>query len=301
MSRFGAPDKSDAPRQHSPDERAADLQRAALRWRAAQCLRYRCAMRFRPVLLVVLAAAFAGVAASLSAQVAPTSNSRMATRADLERLQVSYDQLAASTAYSERTRAKARAQSDEVRRRLRDGDFRVGDRVLLRVDGGVTVNDTFTVSDGPRIEIPGVRQVDLLGVLRAELQTKVTVEVREIVKEATITVRPLTRVAVFGAVTAPGYFSVPSETTLDRLLTLAGGPTENARTDQLRLLRGETVLLRTGEVAEAIAQGRTLEALDARDGDILEMGRRDGGWQTANTLQLLTVLVGPVITFLLLR
>jgi protein involved in polysaccharide export with SLBB domain len=258
-------------------------------------------MRFRLLLLAVLTAAFAGVAASLSAQAAPTANSRMATRAELERLQVSYDQLAASTAYSERTRAKARAQSDEVRRRLRDGDFRVGDRVLLRVDGGVTVNDTFTVSDGPRIEIPGVRQVDLLGVLRAELQTKVTVEVREIVKEATITVRPLTRVAVFGAVTAPGYFSVPSETTLDRLLTLAGGPTENARTDQLRLMRGETVLLRTGEVAEAIAQGRTLEALDARDGDILEMGRRDGGWQTANTLQLLTVLVGPIITFLLLR
>lgn len=258
-------------------------------------------MLLRPALLVVLAAAVAGLVPPLRAQSAVTASSRMATRADLERLQGSYEQLAASTAYSERTRAKARSQAEEVRRRLREGDFRVGDRVLLRVDGGVTVNDTFTVNDGPRIEIPGIRQVELLGVLRSELQTKVTVEVREIVKEATITVRPLTRVAVFGAVTSPGYFSVPSETTLDRLLTLAGGPTENARTDNLRLMRGETVLLRTNEVAAAIAQGRTLEALDMRDGDILEMGRRDGGWQTANTLQLLTVLVGPVITFLLLR
>lgn len=267
----------------------------------AHRLRYRCPMRPRLVHLALLALALAGATRPLPAQVAVTANTRMATRADLERLQGTYEQLAASTAYSERTRSKARAQAEEVRRRLRDGDFRVGDRLLLSVGGAVTVNDTVTVSDGPVIQVAGVRQVELAGVLRSELGTKVTAEVREIVREATVTVRPLTRVAVFGAVTTPGYYSVPAETTLDQLISLAGGPTENARTDRIRLMRGETEVLRASEVFEAIAQGRTLDGLDTHEGDVLEIGRRDQGWQTQNTVQVITVLLSPLITFLLLR
>jgi hypothetical protein len=253
------------------------------------------------LVLVLLAAAVSGGARPLTAQTAVSAQSRMATRTELERLQGSYDQLAASTAYSERTRAKARAQAEEVRRRLRDGDFRVGDRIIVRVDGGVSTNDTLTVSEGPRIQIPRVRQVELAGVLRSELSTKVGIEVREIVKEATVTVQPLTRIAVYGAITEPGYYSVPLETTLDQLISLAGGPTENARPDHLKLMRGETVLLTGSEVMAAIARGETLQGLETRDGDVLELERRDQGWQTQNTVQLLTVFVGPLITFFLLR
>lgn len=173
--------------------------------------------------------------------------------------------------------------------------------MLLRIGGAVAFNDTITVSDGVRLQIPGVRLVELRGVLHSELEPKVTAEVREIVREATVNVRPLMRVAVFGAVTRPGYLSVPPETTLDQLLSLAGGPTANARTEQLRLLRGEVVVMRPGEVFDAIASGLTLDALDVREGDVMDVGRRDQGWQMTNTVQLITVLVSPLITFLLLR
>jgi SLBB domain len=301
MSRRRRRHKSDALWQHPHDEHAVRAQRAPGRWRAAHGLRYRCHMHFRPFSLALLALVLVTTAHPLLAQTTISANTRMASRADLERLQASYELLAASTAYSERTRAKARLKAEEVRRRLRDGDFRVGDRMLLRVDGGVTINDTITVGDGPRIQIPGIRQVELAGVLRSELPVKVTAEVREIVREATVAVRPLTRIAVFGAVATPGYFSVPAETTLDQLISLAGGPTANAKTEELRLIRGETVVLRPSEVFEAIANGGTLNGLDTRDGDILEIARRDQGWQMANTVQLITVLVAPLITFLLLR
>jgi protein involved in polysaccharide export with SLBB domain len=250
-----------------------------------------------------LSAGAARVGCQAPATSTPTMNAstRMATRADLERLQTSYEQLAASTAYGERTRAKARAQAEEVRRRLREGDMRVGDLIIVRINGGVTVDDTLPVLDGRRLQIPGVRQVELEGVLRAELATKVSTEVREIVREATVTVRPLTRIAVFGAVSEPGYFAVPSETTLDQLITLAGGPTDAARPEHIRLLRGETVVLQGAEVMEAISQGRTLDGLDTREGDVLEVVRRDQGWTTQNTVQVVMVLVTPLITFLLLR
>lgn len=252
-------------------------------------------------LTLVVALASTGAAHPLVAQTPVTSHTRMATRADLERLQVSYEQLAASTAYGDRTRAKARSQAEEVRRRLREGDFRVGDRIIVRVAGGAAVLDTVTVTDGQRIEVSGVRQVDLAGVLRAELSTKVTTEVREIVKEATVSVLPLTRIAVYGAVVRPGYYAVPLETTLDQLISVAGGPTENARPERVRLMRGDVVILNGADVLEAIAQGRTLDALDTREGDVLDVERRDQGWQTANTVQIITVLLSPLITFLLLR
>lgn len=251
--------------------------------------------------LLAFAVAAAALAAPLPAQSTVTATTRMATRAELERLQGSYEQLAASTAYSERTRAKARGQAEEVRRRLREGDFRVGDRILIAVGGSVTLNDTVTVIDGQRIQIQNVRQVELAGVLRSEIATKVTTEVREIVREATVTVRPLTRIAVFGAVEQPGYFSVPAETTLDQLISLAGGPTEAARPDRVRLMRGGEVVLRGAEIQDAIARGETLDALDTREGDILDVQRADQGWQMQNTVQVITVLLSPLITFFLLR
>lgn len=237
----------------------------------------------------------------LSAQPRATSSWRMASRADLEIQLSTFDRLVASTAYGERTRAKARREAESIRRRLSEGDFRVGDRVLLRVDGGVSVDDTVTVMDGVRITVRGIRQIELAGVLRSEILTKVATEVTEVVKNATVSVRPLTRVAVFGAVEEPGYLSVPFETTLDQLLSLAGGPTANAAPDRMRLMRADTVLLGGREVTAAIAQGRTLEALDLREGDVLDVTRGSAPWDRSNTLQIVLVILSPLVTLLLLR
>jgi SLBB domain len=250
---------------------------------------------------LVFAASLFGAVPPLPAQDAAAGSTRTASRADLERLQAEYEQQASSTGYSERARAKARLLAVETARRLREGDFRVGDRIHVRVDGGVSVEDTATVTAGPRIQVRGIRQIELAGVLRSELALKVTAEVREIVKEATVSVRPLTRVAVFGAVAGPGYFAVPVETTLDQLISLAGGPTTDARTGRMRLLRAGEVFLDGSDVTAAIAAGRTIDALDARDGDVLELETVSAGWQLQNTMQVLGVLISPVIAFFLLR
>ncbi len=236
----------------------------------------------------------------LSAQ-AVSSSSRTATRVDLERQLVSYEQLTASTAYSERTRSKARRETDAIRRRLSEGDFRVGDRVILRVDGSVSISDTVTVQDGVRITARGIRQIELAGVLRSELLVKVATEITEIVKNATVSVQPLTRVAIFGAVVNPGYHSVTFDTTIDQLLSLAGGPAVNAAPDKMRLMRADTVLMSGREVTTAIAEGRTVEALDLREGDVLDVLRGTQPWDRSNTLQIVSVVLSPIITFLLLR
>lgn len=295
-------DKGDARRQHLNDERAAEVQRyGGARHNACgivPAMRIR-AWSGRRLPFIALSIVIGAAVADAQAPISPST--RMASRADLERLVTSYEQLAASTAYGERTRAKARTEADAVRRRLRDGDFRVGDQILVRVDGPVSLDDTVTVVEGPRLMVRGIRTVELTGVLRSELATKVTVEVTEVVRTATVNVRPMSRVAVFGAVAQPGFIAVPPETTLDQLLSRAGGPTDNGRTDQIRVMRGSEVIMRAPEVMAAIAQGRTLDALDLREGDVLEVPRRDQGWQMQNTLQIVTLVISPVLTFLLVR
>src|SRR5437879_12826964 len=80
-----------------------------------------------------------------------------------------------------------------IQRRLKEGDFRVGDRILLVVEdpeppatgAGTPVvksseqqlSDTFTVGSSQELTLPVVGVVSLRGVLRTELEPRLTGEV----------------------------------------------------------------------------------------------------------------------------
>lgn len=246
---------------------------------------------------VLLCALVGPVAAAQTAVL----HDRGATRAELEAALGVSDRSAGSTAYSDRTRARARSTALAIRARLSAGDFRVGDLIRLNITGQIPVNDTVSVRDSLVIDIPGIRQVRLHGVLRSEVETVVSRDVIEVVRDARVTARPLVRVAVFGLVTQPGYFSVPAETRIDELLTMAGGPTGEAATDNLHLVRGDTVLLDGREVQAAIAQGRTIDALEVREGDALQVLQRPAPWDRASTLQIVTMFITPLLTLFVVQ
>src|SRR6266566_4950303 len=81
--------------------------------------------------------------------------------------------LAARAARLEQT-----GQPDAVREaaaigaRLARGDFRVGDRILLSVQGEKELSDTFTVGLGGQLTLPLIGNVPLEGVLRSERDGK---------------------------------------------------------------------------------------------------------------------------------
>ncbi len=240
-------------------------------------------------------ALLAPLASPLSSQTA-VLHDRGATRDELTAAAGVAERLATSAAYSERTRARARGAAQAIRLRLTDGDFRVGDQVRVDITGPVPVNDTLAVRDSLILEIPGIRRVRLHGVLRSEIETTLLREVREVVRDANVTARPLVRVAVFGLVTQPGYFSVVPETRIDELITLAGGPAGEAATDRLQLMRGDTLLLDGTRVQLAISRGETLDALGVQEGDALRVPQRAAPWDRASTLQIVTMLVTPLLT-----
>ena len=225
----------------------------------------------------------------------------MATRPQLEGELTRAEGLAASPAYGARTRQRARGLAAEIRVRLDAGDFRVGDRMLLRVDGAIVIDDTVTVLDDIRISARGIGEIPLRGVLRSELEPHLRAAITERVRDATVAARPLVRIAVFGAVGTPGYLSVPAETRLDDLLMVAGGPSTESRPAGFELRRGDVVILDADGVRAAIAEGSSLGALSVREGDFLAVEPRAAPWTRESTIQIVGMLMFPILSIFLVR
>lgn len=216
---------------------------------------------------------------------------------ELERLA----QLAQSPAYGERLREDAARQANDVRRRLAAGDFAVGDRFIVSVAGSVPLEDTVLVLAGPQARVGNFGAVQLSGVLRSELHDRVLELVRGTVLDASVEVRPLLRLAVYGSVSTPGYLLVPPETRVDELLTLAGGPSTEADLQKMQVIRADTVILRGSDVLGAIASGRTVAQLGLAQGDLLSLRPRPPPWDRASVLQIVALFATPIITFLAVR
>ena len=177
------------------------------------------------------------------------------------------------------------AESTVVRMRLDQGDFRVGDRVLLTVqdpaplrgavDRGAVkseeqqLSDTFTVGGSQELLLPVVGRVGLKGVLRSELEPTLVREITRFIRDPVVHAQALISVGVTGEVARPGYYAVPGDAVVAMLLTAAGGPTKDAEMNKLKLDRAGKTLWEGNEFRRAIAEGRTLEDLRVQAGDQL--------------------------------
>jgi polysaccharide export outer membrane protein len=179
-------------------------------------------------------------------------------------------------------------------------DFQVGDRILLRVEGDSALSDTFTVVAGPALHLPAIGEVSLAGVHRADLETYLTRELGRYLKDPVVHARALIRVSVVGEVVRPGFYAVPLDLVLTDALMVAGGPTQVAKVDRLRILRGESALWSGNRLQGAIARGATLGDLGLRPGDRIDVpgGRRDpeSKWRLAGLIVTTLATVVTVVT-----
>ena len=171
-----------------------------------------------------------------------------------------------------------------IHARLTDGDFQQGDRIVLTVEGESQhpdrpvpvqqprtierqLSDTFTVGAGHELVLPVLGSISLRGVLRAELQPYLTQEIARFVKDPVVHAKALVRVSVAGAVAKPGFYFVASDAALSDALTAAGGPTQDAKLDKVRIERAGTRILQGNELRLAFTEGRTFDAMNLRAGD----------------------------------
>lgn len=152
--------------------------------------------------------------------------------------------------------------------RLADGDdFRAGDRIILRVEGEQALTDTFTVREGPALELPAIGRVSLAGVRRDDIEPYLKVELGKFLKSPMVRARALVRIGILGELTKPGYYNVPSDALVSDLLNVAGGPTKDSKTDKARVERAGTTVVKSDSLRRAFSSGMTVAQFGLHSGD----------------------------------
>jgi protein involved in polysaccharide export with SLBB domain len=242
--------------------------------------------------LFLLASAGVVGAPAAAAQQPPTGAARTAaTRPDSalrSALRVELETRAASL-----EAAGKREEAAEVRRRLAEGDFPVGDRVVLEITGSLTFRDTLPVRAGQVITVGTLPDISLRGVLRPELTAHLTREIGRYVRDPVVHAQSLVRVAVSGAVTRPGFYAMPADILLGDAIMRAGGPTGDTEMKRTVVKRGGNEALSRSAVQRALREGSTLEQIGLRAGDEIVVGkRRNFSW--TNAVLVTSSVVGAV-------
>jgi len=231
----------------------------------------------RVLLLVVIAAAATAPANPAVGQEDWDPRRVYMTRVQLQDLLDRLELTAQSSAYSGTLRARTRIEADLVRERLRDGDFKVGDRILLEVESEPTLTDTFTVAQGRLVNLPLIGEVDLAGLLRAELEAHLTEFVGTFLREPTVHARSLIPITITGAVGRPGFYTVPSELLLTDAINVAGGLNPTAEITDIEIERGNERIWEGERLQDAIAAGQTLDQLSLAAGDRINVPAQGTG------------------------
>ena len=226
-------------------------------------------MRSIVALFVVLVSGIAANVASAQNSLRRTPHEGFATRAELESLVVQAELSVATGARSGAEQSVNKATAFILRQRLADGDFRPGDRIAVVLAGAVKLNDTLVVRSGRTITLPDLPEISLAGVLRSELQSYLAGELSRYIREPQLQTRPLVRLMVSGAVTRPGFYSVPADALLSDVVTTAGGPSGKVAFEKSNIRRGDEVLWNGQSVQAALIDGLTVDALFLRSGDEL--------------------------------
>lgn len=201
-------------------------------------------------------------------------------RVALENRAARADLLARQDSVSKESRAALRSEAAALRARLREGDFRPGDRVTISVAGEPSMSNTFIVGDGKLLTIPTLEPICLQGVLRSELRDLVFREVSRYIRRPEIQVSTPINIGVLGAVGRPGFYAVAPDSPLADALMAAGGVTPNSDISHSRIVRGTAVFAGPDQFRHLLAKNSTLQDIGVQSGDELVLAEQTHHWQT---------------------
>jgi protein involved in polysaccharide export with SLBB domain len=274
----------------------------------------------RPVPLVPLALAvglftLSGFASGVAqtASHAASAHHLTQSRADLQEVLRRLVGMAETRRYDKGVSPEfVRAETAYIRRRLAEGDFHAGDRILVLVEmaqastpasaaaAGKTseqqLSDTFTVGSSQEVTLPVVGVVSLRGVLRTELEPRLTEEIARYIRDPVVRARALVGLTLSGELARPGYYSVPADAVIPAVLMAAGGTTHEAKLNKMMVQRDGQTLWKDDAVRRAIAAGSTVDELELRPGDVIVVPRSGSLAGLYGPAQLVAVLLGIPVT-----
>ena len=246
----------------------------------------------RLVTLVISAIACPVLVGSATAQTTSTPVAPVATperisarRSTLEEAAKNLERLAASEKDAGK-RAGYLGQARTIRKRLVEGDFQAGHRILLFVTGDSALSDTFTVRSDQKLQLPNLPEISLAGILDSELQGYLQTKLAQYIRDPSVRAQSMLRVQVSGDVASPGFYSVRTDTPVSDVIMNAGGPSTSADINKTELRRGSTVVVSRDGIQAAIRSEYTLSDIGARPGDELFIPAKLSGskWQKIATV-----------------
>ena len=164
-----------------------------------------------------------------------------------------------------------REEAFVLRSRLSDGDFEVGDVIIASYEGpqlGLNRRDSLVVIAGRIIQLqPPLGDLDLHGVLRAEIADSITNRVAKYFKNEVVRVTPLLRLSVTGGARVPGFYQFRPDVPLSDVIMRAGGQGTGADLSKVTVKRGDQTLWSSTDVQTALTEGLTIEQLNLEAGD----------------------------------
>lgn len=223
-----------------------------------------------------------------------------ATREELQETLAQLELVVASPGYSQRVRQAKTLEAEALRTRLRDGDFQVGDRIVISVLNEAQFTDTFTVATGRMLVLPGISPIALAGVLRSESEAYLTSRLGQALRDPTVQVTPMVRLSILGQVGTPGFYYLPANLPLSDAIMQAGGPMGGSDPNRSSIRRSGLEIVAKEQFRDALANGMTLDQLSLRAGDELVVDYvRQGRFTTRNVVAFIGLLTS--ITYLITR
>jgi len=227
-------------------------------------------------------------------EVNPDGRRAVASREELQAALVEADRIANSGGYSGSFREAKQREAALVRERLQDGDFQVGDQIQVTVFGETTATGMHSVGPGRVLSLPGLPDIPLRGVLRSEIEPYLRDQVGRYIKNAQVKARGMIRLSIIGGVAKPGFYQLDADMMLSDALTAAGGILATTEFKRSVVRRGTDKILEAEGFTKALADGRSVDQLNLRAGDIVDVGQKPTR-DTFMTVQTIALIPGLIL------
>lgn len=172
--------------------------------------------------------------------------------------------------------------------------LRPGDAIKLVIPGEKVLSDTFSVDLQGTVTLPVIGRAEVAGQPWRDVHAKLLGAFQRELKEPGLSLTPLRRVVVLGAVNKPGNYLVGPTVTLSGAIAAASGAVTDGTARRVRVTRGNSVIQ-----ADA-PRGMEIADMPVESGDQIFVLQRS--WFARNSNFLITAilsLTGIVATFAL--
>lgn len=170
-----------------------------------------------------------------------------------------------------------------------------GDEIEILVWEQPNFNKTTTVSSLGTIAIPLIGEVQAAGLTQDELKRELTQRLSKYIRDEvnlTVSIRSISnmQVSVFGMVNRPDNYPINNQTSIFKIISMAGGTTEEANIKNVRIYHEDSNPHYTKlDLTQYLESGQINSAVQVYPGDVVYVPRKD------NAVREMSKFLGDVV------